>query len=139
MKNWKSLMITAAMLAVMSSVQSVHAQSPQPPPSSAQSSPSSATPADKSEPPASVGGKGLKPKSTPFPVHKRGFAAAATPPAYAGGSDTIAACMATAVDLEKTRGLAAALEDENRALKERLETGKHLADLSSELNETRKK
>ena len=32
-----------------------------------------------------------------------------------------------------------ALEDENRALKERLETGKHLADLSSELNETRKK
>jgi len=47
--------------------------------------------------------------------------------------------MATAVELEKTRSLAAALEDENRALKERLETEKRLTVLASELNETRKK
>ncbi len=50
----------------------------------------------------------------------------------------IAACMATAVELEKTRVLVAALESENRALKERLDTEKRTTALLTELNETRK-
>src|SRR5438874_1114206 len=117
MKNWKSLMITAAMLAVMSSVQSVHAQSPQPPPSSAQSSPSSAIPADKTVESRESGVR----SRTKTPAHDSRLP---TP-------DLIPACMATAVELEKTRALAAALENENRALKEGLEIEKRLTVLSS--------
>ena len=61
-------------------------------------------------------------------------------------SDTVAtnsrtivnACMATAVELEKTRVLVSALETETAAIKERLATEKRTTALLTELNETRK-
>ncbi len=53
-------------------------------------------------------------------------------------SDPIRACMATAVELEKTRELVSALESENQALNERLETEKQTSAILRELNETRK-
>ena len=46
--------------------------------------------------------------------------------------------MAAAVELEKTRVLVSALESENRALNERLETEKRTTAIFTELNETRK-
>lgn len=46
--------------------------------------------------------------------------------------------MATAVELEKTRVLVTAIENENRAVKERLETEKRTTVILTELNETRK-
>ncbi len=49
-----------------------------------------------------------------------------------------AACMATAVELEKTRVLVSAIESENRLLTERLETEKRMTSIITELNETRK-
>jgi hypothetical protein len=52
--------------------------------------------------------------------------------------NSVSACMATAVELERTRDLISALEDESRALNERLETEKHLTVTLTELNETRK-
>lgn len=53
-------------------------------------------------------------------------------------SDVVAACMATAVELEKTRVLVTALDDEKVGLKERLETEKRTTVLLTELNNTRK-
>ncbi len=46
--------------------------------------------------------------------------------------------MATAVELEKTRVLVSALESENKALKNRLETEKRATTLLTELSQTRK-
>ena len=48
------------------------------------------------------------------------------------------ACMAAAIDLEKTRNLAGELESENRLLAERLEIEQRTTALLGELNETRK-
>lgn len=50
----------------------------------------------------------------------------------------IPACMATVDELEKTRVLVTALENENRAVKERLETEKRTTAILAELNDTRK-
>jgi len=50
----------------------------------------------------------------------------------------IGACMATAVELEKTRALTTAIETENRLLTDRLGTERHTTALLTELNETRK-
>jgi len=47
--------------------------------------------------------------------------------------------MAAAVDLEKTRGLVAELESENRLLGERIETERRTTVLLTELSETRKR
>ena len=49
----------------------------------------------------------------------------------------IAACAAAAGELESSRQLVSALESENGALKERLETEKRTAGLLTELNRTR--
>jgi len=46
--------------------------------------------------------------------------------------------MAAAVELEKTRGLASALESENQALNERLEMEKRTTGILNELNDTRR-
>ena len=46
--------------------------------------------------------------------------------------------MATAVELEKTRVLVTALESENRAVNDRLETEKRTTAILADLNETRK-
>ncbi len=51
---------------------------------------------------------------------------------------TLNACMATAIDLEKTRNLAGELENENNLLIERLEIEQRTTALLGELNETRK-
>lgn len=48
------------------------------------------------------------------------------------------ACAAAAEDLAMTRQLADALDRENAALKERLETARHTEALLTELNETRR-
>ena len=53
-------------------------------------------------------------------------------------SDATAACMATAVELEKTRAFAASLETENRVLTERLATEKAATALLTELNQSRR-
>lgn len=50
----------------------------------------------------------------------------------------MAACMAAAIDLEKTRDLVSELENENQLLIERLETEKRTTALHDELNKTRK-
>ena len=60
------------------------------------------------------------------------------PAAIAGGSDPLSACMATAVELEKIRFLATSLENENRALTERLASEKQTTTILTELNETRR-
>lgn len=51
----------------------------------------------------------------------------------------IDACAAAAAELEASRVLIQALESENSALRERLETERSTTDLLTELNETRKK
>src|SRR5260221_5984847 len=112
MKNWKSLMITAAALVVMSSAPDARGQSPLQPTNSAQSSPNSGT-----------------------DVKSRQLAKGGRQERIAA---VIGACMATAVELEKTRTMVTALESENTALKERLETEKRAAAILTELNETRK-
>lgn len=53
-------------------------------------------------------------------------------------SDSIPACMAAAVELEKTRVLVTAFENENRLLSERLGTEKRATAMLTELNTTRK-
>ena len=98
MKNWKTLILTAAALVVMSSVQGARGQSARTPANSARSSPNS----------------GIR------------------------ANDPTRACMAAAVELERTRTLAAALESETRALGERLETEKRTTAILTELNGTRK-
>lgn len=52
--------------------------------------------------------------------------------------DAINACAAAAEELAKTRQLAAALENENKTLSERLETANRSTAILKELNETRK-
>ena len=52
--------------------------------------------------------------------------------------NSIPACMAVAVEFEKTRILATALESENMALNERLATERQATALLTELNNTRK-
>lgn len=52
--------------------------------------------------------------------------------------DVIDACAAAAEDLAKTRRLAAALENENKTLSDRLETANRSSAIFKELNETRK-
>jgi len=54
------------------------------------------------------------------------------------GQRVIAACAAAADELEKTRTLVDALERENKAIKERLETEKQTAAIMQELIETRR-
>jgi len=56
----------------------------------------------------------------------------------ANRSDVIAACMATAVELEKARVTVSVLDGVNRLLTERLETEKRATAVLTELNETRK-
>ena len=56
----------------------------------------------------------------------------------AGGSDPISACSAAADDLVTSRTLITALENENVALRTRLNTEKRTTALLTELNETRK-
>ncbi len=51
---------------------------------------------------------------------------------------TLNACMAAAIDLEKSRVLVAELESENRLLNERLATEQRTTVVLTELNETRK-
>lgn len=128
MKNWKSLIITALSLAVMQTAPAAHGQSPQQPTSSVQNSPRSDTDADKKFPSSEFGVPSKK-------VERMGDLTRNSEP---GTRNSIPACMATAVDLEKTRGLVSALENENRLLAERLETEKRTTGLLTELNETRK-
>jgi hypothetical protein len=52
--------------------------------------------------------------------------------------DATAACMAAAIDLEKTRQLAASLDAENAALRSRLETGERMNEVLTELNAARR-
>jgi len=60
------------------------------------------------------------------------------PPATAGGSDLVRACAAAVGELSASRELIDALDAENKALKQRLETEKQTTALLGELNETRK-
>lgn len=53
-------------------------------------------------------------------------------------SRSLSACMAAAIELEETRDLVSALENENVALNERLETEKQRSAILTELDETRK-
>lgn len=54
-----------------------------------------------------------------------------------GDRGIIASCAAAAEELERSRTLVSALESENHALKERLETEKRTSTLLTELNHTR--
>lgn len=108
MKNSRHRILILLVLAVMSSVHAASGQSKQEPTSSAPGSRNS------------------------------GIRVESVPPATAGGTDLAAACMATAIDLEKTRILASELETENQLLADRLETEKRTTALLAELNETRK-
>jgi septal ring factor EnvC (AmiA/AmiB activator) len=126
MKNWKSFLKLLILLAAMSNVHAISAQSPPPQTSSAPSSPTSGTSATRSEPAASAAGQ-----------FDKTSAKTNWPPAYAGGSDPIAACSAVADELAASRILIDALENENAALKRRLDTEKRTTSLLTELNETR--
>src|SRR5687768_7400686 len=118
MKNWTSLILTAATLAMMSSVQNARAQSPSQPPNSAQSSPSSDIRVSKP-----VGNLESRVESKKVPTQDLGLK---TP-------DSLGACMAVAVELERSRILISALESENRLLTERLETEKRTTAILTEL------
>ncbi len=67
------------------------------------------------------------------------LSASSLPPATAGGSDLIAACNAAVDELKASRVLIEALENENRAVKERFETEKRSTAILAELNDTRKR
>lgn len=54
-------------------------------------------------------------------------------------ADVISACMGAAVELQRSRLLIDALEGENAALNERLDTEKRATAILTELNETRKR
>lgn len=124
MKNWKSLMILAAVLAAMSNVPGAHGQSPQPTPSSVPNSPNSATRVNDTVP------------SSEFrvPTKEIGNTRNSEPETR----NPIPACMAAANELAKTRVLVAALEKENSVLGERLETEKRTSAMLMETNNTRK-
>ena len=115
MKNWKRLLIKTAVLAAIWNVPAAFGQSRQLPANSVPSSPSSDTAASKAE---------------------RHVSSPGTP--AANRSDVIAACMATAVELEKARVTVSVLDGVNRLLTERLETEKRATAVLTELNETRK-
>src|SRR5688500_6506352 len=105
MKNWKSLILTAAMLAMLSSVQNARAQSPSPSPNYVRSSPTLDIRANVAEPPALAGGMNTDGKV--HPDNRISADTTPTPPANAGGSP-LAACMAAAVELERSRILISA-------------------------------
>jgi septal ring factor EnvC (AmiA/AmiB activator) len=54
------------------------------------------------------------------------------------GSDITAACMAAAIELERSRELITAVDNENHLLKERLDTEKNLTSILEELTQTQK-
>lgn len=128
MKNWKSLIGTALALVATQWVPAALGQSPQPPPSSVQSSPRSGTDANKKVTSSEFGVPSKKIKK---------FSDLTRNP-EPGTRNIIPACMATAVELEQTRVLVLALESENHALAERLDTEKRTTVVLTELNETRK-
>ena len=129
MKNLKRLTITAALLAAIWTVPAGQAQSKQPPTNSVPSSPSSDTRAGEVVP----GSKFRVPSKRTDTVE----------PTLSRNSEletrnSIAACMATAVELEKSRVLVEAIETENALLIERLETERQTNIVLTELNQTRK-
>jgi len=71
-----------------------------------------------------------KPQPTPTPP--------SVPPERTVTQGLIDACAATVNDLEKSRAYIAALETENKLIRERLDTEKRTAATLSELNETRR-
>lgn len=111
MKKWKGLLLIPALLAAASSAQNAAAQSPPKQSSSAQNSQSSATPVVTRQ--SAVGNRQQEP-------------------------DVIGACAAAVDELKASRGLIDAVETENNALNERLETEKQTTALLTELNATRK-
>src|SRR5258706_8303156 len=120
MKNWKSLMITALSLTAMWNAPVTLGQSTQPQTNSVKSSPSSDTDVNDVVPSSEVK---VPSKARNAELETRTL---------------VSSCMATAVELEKTRILVGALESENSTLKTRLETEKRAMAILSELNETRK-
>jgi hypothetical protein len=69
---------------------------------------------------------------------KQSFSANRAAKPQKNAANILPACMATAVELEKTRVLVSTLEDENRALNERLEIEKKTTAILNELNATRR-
>jgi hypothetical protein len=131
MNNLKDLVITAAAFAAISIVPAAPAWSQQTTPLSAESSPSSDTRANRE--------KALLLTEEGWP--KAGVATAAGGKIRNKTSDTgaiKAACMAAALDLERSREMIAVLDDENSLLKERLETEKRLSSALTELTATQK-
>ena len=120
MKHWKHLTLTAVLLAATQIVLAERALSQPTPPSSVKSSPASAT----------------RVRSEPLAVSSEQPAVETTRKGV-GKSDVNAACMAAAVELEKTRILTAALETENAGLNERLAVERRATSLLTELAETR--
>ncbi len=111
----------------MSTTCVAHAESTQPPPNSAKSSPSSDTRVNEKVESRESRVKRLDDSNKKSTLDSR-----------LSTLDSVAACMATAVELEKARTLVAALETENRSLTERLTTEKAATAILTELNETRR-
>jgi uncharacterized protein YicC (UPF0701 family) len=119
MNNYKRLKLIPILLASLSIAHVAFGQSPPLQTSSAESSKNSDTAADRSsEAQAHKGERDLTAK--------------------ARTADLIGACAATADELAKTRTLVDALEHENQAVKERLDTEKRLTETMQDLIETRR-
>ena len=120
MTRSKSLNQILLVLALMLIGHAAFGQSPQPPTSSAPSSPKSDTRVSSRSAESSK-------QSIGSPPVNKGF-----------NDDVISACAAAVEDLKATRRLADALEEENAALKTRLDTERQTTALLAQLNETRK-
>lgn len=130
MKNWKGLMLTAALLALALSAQSARGQPTQTTVNSAGSSANSDIHANKDEAePQKFSGKQLERRS--LSAHR-----AAKP--QNGVAQIAKACAAAVEELRASRLLIGALEAETNALRERLGTEKQTTSILAELNETRK-
>src|SRR5258706_1043940 len=116
MKNWKSLMITALSLTAMWNAPVTLGQSTQPQTNSVKSSPSSDTDVNDAVPSSEVK---VPSKARNAELEMRTL---------------VSSCMATAVELEKTRTLVSALERGNSALRTRLETEKRATTILLQLN-----
>ena len=130
MKNWRRVMLTAAALALMSSVQSVSGQATPQSMNSARNSAKSDVHANKHE---------AEPHD-PFEEvpERRSLSAHRAAKQQEGASQIVKACAAVVDELKASRVLIEALETESAELKTRLETEKRTTAILTELNETRK-
>jgi uncharacterized protein YicC (UPF0701 family) len=123
MKNWKSFLKLPILLAAMSSVHAISAQSPPPQTNSAPSSPTSDTRAGNGKLKMENGELRKDSSNSQFSTIN---------------SQLASACAAVVDELAASRTLIDALENENAALKQRLDTEKRATALLTELNETRR-